>query len=106
MPQYMYECEKCSNSHYEIHSMSEDPIITCQKCGGECFRAIQPVNGYVRGSCYLNKNDCKKQATLHTLKENDPYARHRQPGEKDDLISKMKNGGKNKKSVSVNGLKK
>lgn len=106
MPQYVYECEKCGNSHLEIHSMSEDPKIKCPECKSPCFRAIQPVHGYVRGNCYMNKKDCKKQANLALLKDDDPYAKHRVPGERDDLIGKIKNSDKNKKSVPISGLKK
>lgn len=104
MPQYIYECEKCGDSHREIHGMTKNPKIKCPKCQSKCFRAIQPVQGYVRGSCYLNKTDCKKQAMLSKLKDDDPYTKHRIPGETDDLINKIKKGKKSK-PVSVNGLK-
>ena len=106
MPQYVYGCEECGDEHYEIHSMQEDPEIKCPECGSKCSRVIQPVQGYVRGNCYLNKKDCKQQANMALLQDNDPYAKHRVPGERDDLINKIKNSGKNKKSVPISGLKK
>jgi len=106
MPLYTYECEKCENTHHEIHSMKKDPKIKCPKCGSACFRAIQPVHGYVRGNCYLNKKECKSQASMALLNDHDPYAKHRQPGERDDLINKIKKGDRKKKSVAISGLKK
>ena len=106
MPQYVYECDECGDSHFEIHSMKKNPKIKCPKCESSCFRAIQPVQGFVKGNCYLNKKDCKQQANLALLKDNDPYARHRVPGEKDDLISRVKKGDRKKKSVPISGLKK
>ena len=101
MPQYIYECEKCGDSHLEIHSMKEDPQIKCPKCKTICFRAVQPVRALVKGNCYLNKKDCKKQAAMATLQDNDPYKKFRQPGEKEDLISKIKNSGKKRKSFKM-----
>ena len=101
MPRYVYECQKCGSSHDEFHSMSEDPLIKCSKCKAKCFRAIQPIRPLIRGNCYLNKTDCKAQAALSTLQDSDPYARHRQPGEKDELISQLKNKNKAKKSIKV-----
>jgi putative FmdB family regulatory protein len=106
MPQYVYECEECGDTHQEIHSIREDPEILCPECGTKCFRVIQPVTGYVRGNCYLKKGDCKKAAEIATLQDNDPYGRHRVPGEKDELINKLKNSGKNKKTIVINGNKK
>lgn len=106
MPRYIYECKKCENQHQEIHGMSENPKIKCPECKGDCYRAIQPVNGFVRGNCYLNKKDCKKQSNLALLRDSDPYSKHRVPGETDDMINKIKHGGKGKKTVPINGLKK
>lgn len=106
MPQYLYECDSCGDQHHEIHGMTEDPKIKCPECKCDCYRVIHPVQGFVKGNCYLNKKDCKKQANLSLLQDNDPYTRHRVPGEKDDLINKIKNGDKKKKSVAISGLKK
>lgn len=96
MPQYMYECDQCGESHTEIHKMTEDPDIICPECNVKCFRAIQPVQGFVKGNCYLDKKGCKKAAELATLTDDDPYKQHRQPGETDDLVSKIKNRDKHK----------
>jgi len=106
MPHYVYECEECEDTHSEVHSIQEDPEIKCPKCNKKCFRVIHPVTSLVRGNCYKNKKDCKKQATLSTLQDADPYKNHRVPGEKEDLINKLKNSGKNKVSVPVSGQKK
>ena len=106
MPLYVYECDKCEDQHHETHTMQEDPKIKCPKCGGPCFRAIQPVQGYVRGNCYLNKKDCKQQSQLALIKDDDPYKQHRVPGEAEDLVNKVKRGDRKKKIVPISGLKK
>jgi len=102
---YLYECEKCGHQQSEMHGMSEDPKIKCEECNKKCFRVIQPVEINVRGNCYLNKKDCKKQANLALMQENDPYAKHRVPGERDDLISKIKNKDKNRVMAAVKSHK-
>ena len=102
----MYECEKCGDTHSEVHGMKDDPIIKCPKCKEECFRVIHPITAYVKGNCYKNKNDCKQQAVLSTLQDADPYANHRVPGEREDLVNKLKNAGKNKVTIPINGQKK
>jgi putative FmdB family regulatory protein len=106
MPLYLYECDSCGKQKDEVHGMTDNPNIKCDSCGEKCFKVIQPVQGFVRGNCYNNKADCKKAATLSTLQEADPYARHRVPGETEDLINKIKNKDKNSKSYAVNGTKK
>lgn len=90
MPRYIYECDSCGHSHEEVHSMSENPEILCPECSHVCFRAIQPAQGFVKGNCYLNKKDCKKAAAISKLQEDDPYSKHRQPGEADELVSRIK----------------
>lgn len=105
MPNYLYECEKCGATQNIIHSIKEDLDVKCE-CGSPCFRVLCPPEINVRGSCYMNKKDCKTQAAISTLKDADPYQTHRLPGETDDIINKLKRGDRKKVSAQVNGLKK
>jgi hypothetical protein len=64
--------------------------ITCPKCDGEAKQYFGNSNltFWFKGACYERKNieDCRRQMDLHALKENDPYAEHRVPGEVDHII--------------------
>jgi putative FmdB family regulatory protein len=97
MPLYVYECESCQSTQSITHMMSEDPKVTCQQCGEVCYRVIQPVTSYTRGYGYCDVSGCRRDMNLHKLMNDDPYANHRQKGEKDDLANRLKNGGKHNK---------
>lgn len=77
----------------EQHGMNDKPQIKCPVCG---IAAVMTWHGteptfYIRGNCYLNKGDCRRQMDLHLLETgNDPYKKYRKPGETDDLKSKLK----------------
>jgi len=40
MPTYEYECKKCGHNFEVFQSMSDEPLKTCVKCGGEVRRLI------------------------------------------------------------------
>jgi len=40
MPTYEYECKKCGYNFEAFQSMSDEPLKTCAKCGGEVRRLI------------------------------------------------------------------
>jgi len=40
MPTYEYECKKCGYNFEMFQSMSDEPLKTCAKCGGEVRRLI------------------------------------------------------------------
>ena len=61
MPEYTFECEKCSEKITLICSMSEydneSQKLTCQSCKGSVERDYTVDN--VRGSISLSLSDCK-----------------------------------------------
>ena len=83
----------------ESHGMNDTPEIKCPGCGGKAVRSthgLTPPRGHIRGQCYLNRADQRRQMDLRTLESgNDPYAHMREPGEIDDLKSRLQ--GKQKK---------
>lgn len=39
---YIYRCKQCEHKQQADHSIHEDPVITCEKCGStETHRVIQ-----------------------------------------------------------------
>jgi len=40
MPTYEYECKKCGYNFEVFQAMSDEPLKTCAKCGGEVRRLI------------------------------------------------------------------
>lgn len=100
------EEEICIESHpegmlvwLEAHGMNDTPDIKCPACGGKAVRSTHGINaptGHVRGNCYLNKADQRRQMDLRTLEAGqDPYAHMRESGEVDHLKKQLQ--GKVKK---------
>lgn len=40
MPLYEYQCTSCGQKNDVIHSMSEEPTVTCESCGGSCNKLV------------------------------------------------------------------
>jgi len=78
----------------EQHGMNDKPEIKCPVCAGLAERTFHGTTftGWIRGNCYLNRADAKRQMDLRLLekKGDDPYGYMRQPGEVDDLKSRLR----------------
>lgn len=44
---YDYKCKKCEREFEEQQKMSDPPIQTCEKCGGEVMRLISVAPAFV-----------------------------------------------------------
>lgn len=98
---YDYMCKICSTKKklfvFETsHGMTEKPKIKCPKCSGvdtEIAFLTTPVS-YIRGQGWLDVSGRRRDMNLWKLQNDDPYKRMRQRGEKDDMVNKLKRGGK------------
>jgi len=121
MPYYHYACDDCktvavkklkrdlTSEEYDVkvlfetsHAMKPSDkelkeAKTCPRCSGcNCERSYKysEITGYVRGNGYLDKQGVKRDMNLHHLTQNDPYAEYRQPGEVEDMKTKLVRGGR------------
>lgn len=80
----------------EYHSMAETPEIICKICGQKAERSMIgiDISSYLRGNGYLDRTGCRRDMNLYHVQNDDPYGYMRQPGEKDDLVAKLKRAGK------------
>ena len=62
MPIYEY---RCRNGHtFEvIHSMSDDPVETCEQCAAPVERVFHPVAVHFKGSGFYTTDYARKGAT-------------------------------------------
>lgn len=76
----------------EQHGMNDKPEIKCPVCTGAAERTFHGTNftEWIRGNCYLNRADAKRQMDLRVLETGDPYGHMRQRGEVDDLKSRLR----------------
>lgn len=121
MPYYHYACKHCerkakSKHGLELSSELYDELVLfetshrmmptdaemkeatkCPRCGkNDCERSYKysEITGYVRGNGYLDKAGVKRDMNLHHLTQNDPYSEYRQPGEVEDLKTRLVRGGR------------
>lgn len=113
---YDYFCNRCSNNEQQLcfettHGMNEKPKVKCPKCGEtdtEVAFLTVPIS-YIRGYGWLDVRGRRRDMNLHKLVNDDPYANMRQPGEADDLATKLRRGGRasgNRKTFAVKKSKK
>ena len=50
MPIYEYRCDQCGDSFDVLQRMSDDPLVTCEKCGGTLRKVLHPVAIHFKGS--------------------------------------------------------
>ena len=50
MPIYEYRCDDCGTSFEVLQRMSDDPLETCDKCGGRLQKVLHPVAIHFKGS--------------------------------------------------------
>ena len=50
MPIYEYQCDECGDSFDVFQRMSDDPLLTCEKCGGTLRKVLHPVAIHFKGS--------------------------------------------------------
>lgn len=49
MPTYEYHCDGCGRDFEIKQRISEDPLTTCEKCGGHVRRLISPAPFILKG---------------------------------------------------------
>jgi putative FmdB family regulatory protein len=50
VPIYEYRCDDCGVSVEVLQRMSDDPLETCEQCGGHLRRVLHPVAIHFKGS--------------------------------------------------------
>ena len=50
MPTYEYRCSSCGHRLEVVQRISDDPLTTCEECGGALRRVFHPVGVVLKGS--------------------------------------------------------
>jgi putative FmdB family regulatory protein len=50
VPIYEYQCNDCGVSFEVIQRMSDEPLTTCERCGGSLRKVLHPVAIHFKGS--------------------------------------------------------
>ncbi|MDA8277336.1 MAG: FmdB family transcriptional regulator [Actinomycetota bacterium] len=62
MPRYEYICKSCSYNFEVQQSFSDDPLTTCEKCGGELRKVFGNIGITFKGSGFY-KTDSRSSTT-------------------------------------------
>ena len=98
MPTYGYECLSCDNKFEVIQSIKDDPLTTCESCGGTLRKRIYPVGIAFKGSgFYVNdyapKSEAKAEAKPETKSEAKPDGGRRLRGQDRKQAGRAQGGG-------------
>ena len=101
MPTYEYACLSCGR-HFEVYqSFSDDPLSTCEVCGGSLRRVFHPVGIVLKGSgFYSTDNRSGKRRGAEPKKEAGETAPETKSETKSETKTETKtsSGSKEKKS--------
>src|SRR5215216_452828 len=87
LPIYTYRCQACENVLEKRQSFSEDPLTTCQQCGGELRKVLHPVGIVFKGSGFYN-TDYRGSNGAATKDGSDKDSSEKDPSEKAESKSK------------------
>ena len=63
MPTYSYRCTVCANEFDVRQSFNDDPLTTCEHCGGRLRKLFGSVGVVFKGSGFYH-TDSKSKASL------------------------------------------
>jgi putative FmdB family regulatory protein len=113
MPTYDYECKKCGDTFEAFQSMMDEPLSTCEKCGGELRRLIGAGMGIIfkgsgfyvtdnRSSSGNGKKAASSENSGSSESKSDGKSQSSSEGKKDSSSS---SGSAGKKETSSAGKK-
>jgi putative FmdB family regulatory protein len=57
MPTYDYRCTSCGDEIEVVQSFSDDPLTTCEACGGALRKVFTPVGIVFKGSGFYKTDN-------------------------------------------------
>jgi putative FmdB family regulatory protein len=108
MPTYEYVCLSCDR-HFEVYqSFSDEPLRTCEVCGGPLRRVFHPVGIVLKGSgFYSTDNRSSKRRSAETKKESsDASTSETKTEAKSETKSESKTSASSEKSSGDKGSSK
>ena len=69
MPMYRYVCENCGNEKVILHSMNDNPVVVCEKCGSRMKRTVGRVGIIFKGSGFYTTDSRSSKSEEKKSKE-------------------------------------
>ena len=83
----------CNKIKWKIkHPALQHPTIICPHCNSNNTTKIMSIStSYIRGYGYVDKDGARNDMDLHLMTtDKDPYHSSRKPGEKNEVITKLR----------------
>jgi len=64
MPTYEYACMSCGRHVEAVQSFSDEPLRTCEHCGGPLKRVFHPVGIVLKGSGFYSTDNRSSKSKL------------------------------------------
>ncbi len=93
MPIYEYRCLECGAHVEKMQKVSEEPLQTCEKCGGKLEKQWSLSGFQLKGAGWY--------VTDYANKSNAPTAAKSEKGEKSETTDKSSGGEKNSSAEST-----
>ncbi|MCI0636277.1 MAG: FmdB family transcriptional regulator [Actinobacteria bacterium] len=106
MPTYEYACMSCGRHTEAVQRFSDEPLRTCEHCGGPLKRVFHPVGIVLKGSGFYstdNRGSKSKLATPETKKESESPSAETKSSDAKPSESKSSSESASKKSSSTKG---
>jgi len=98
VPTYDYHCLKCDGTFEVFHSMSADPVKTCEKCGGKVERLIGAGSGLIFKGTGFYATDYKKTPPNETKKSETKKETSSTPKSTSSTSKEQQSGGSKNES--------
>src|SRR5918996_2258883 len=69
MPTYEYACMSCGRHVEAVQSFSDEPLRTCEFCGGPLKRVFHPVGIVLKGSGFYSTDNRSSRSKIATPSE-------------------------------------
>jgi putative FmdB family regulatory protein len=96
MPTYEYVCMSCGRHVEVVQSFSDEPLRTCEHCGGPLKRVFHPVGIVLKGSGFYstdNRSSRSKAAAAESKKESSSETKGSESKTADAKGSESKSSG-------------
>src|SRR6185295_8331808 len=106
MPTYSYECKKCGEIKDVFHSISTNPRIKCDACGGACKRKLGTGSGIIFKGSGFYETDYRRAGSKTGSEVKTEAASESKGGDSKSVETKAESKGTDAKSESKgNGAK-
>ena len=90
MPIYEYECKNCGFKFEVWQKITEEPLKTCKKCGGEVRRLISNTSFILKGTGWYVTDYARKEKERKEKEKKKEVEKKQEVKERGEKVEKAK----------------